>query len=1643
MYFPILKGTGMRKNIGWSCIALFVLALGIETLFADPANTVTVDFEKVKGKSILNSAGKNSAQLLGEAKISAEAKNGAAALDLGGPDSKGVASFGKQFALSKQGTIELWCKPRTLSGIFVGKYGAINIEFVKAKKFIRAGIKLKQGPKGTWVSCNAPSRSAKANQWVKVKVSWGAHGLLLFLDDKLVGKAELPEKFDWFSETGNFVLGSYTWPPSYAVWFFDGLIDDFSFKPTQEPPPAGAKLEPVKLPATPKTRPIVLKLLLKKTPKPNYGAPVPDKISGKVSLNTAGKITGAEGVSVTDGFSVVKTNAQGGYTLSPNPKAIFINITRPSGYDVDGDWYKPLAAQVDFALKPAPDENEYTFINVSDTHTSTHHRSLEGLSEFVREVNAMTPAPRFVLNNGDLVNLSKALTNSPATGHAYFRNYTGILNHLTMPYYNVAGDHTDSSYRLKDFPRGDFRCGKPMFWEYLGPNLFSFEYGKIHFMSLDFVYHLGKKQIRGIEYPSHTIQPVHVEWMKQDMANRTKGSYVVTASEKELALSYSGVIEVAKQNDIRLQLIGDDHIVAYKKNFIPHRIAGALSGCWWNTKSMDLCPDLEPRGYEVYRVSGEKIERFTKGLGQRVKILSPRLGKAVKGRFAIKAHIVQPKPNEALLYTLNGKDWKPMSETGRPFYRAVFEATADSTSLADGIVNLQIKSSLTGEIRARDIVAANNNVAVALQNDAVLSFIVGKVRQIKNKAPVGKVEVIFNDKVIGAISPNAHKKYSFTIPSASLKTVNILHFRFAFPEDGMGISHLVLNHQGKTIRDPWDIAVKKVKVGHWGEKSADWGGYIIGDGDLFEGPFTPKQDEFCFVMAPNTTASKPSKNVITIWKELEELLPASGWAANGYRPAKFKKKEFWTGKSAVRSDGRAKRPLVWRFKLKEEMTADGIDQLVRTYAVWIHQYGYKSRQLSASLDGRLLGTISSRNTETFDKKGKYVAAGHYIWQKLGEVTMAGGDHKIALQPAKGQNLLLNALVLTTDKSLTPEYHELMASATKGFATSAPTKWAAYIEASVDVYGLTPGFTSMSWFAVGHSGKKATLFDKDAVAVITLPEGIELMNASQRLVGVNWAYPKAPFKDWNRVTIKKKSVLRNGKPFTQYAIGLSYLPRRGRHDLMLYLRTTLKPGSRTRIYTRMQWKGGQSGEQEVAYKVVDIPKTKGFRNIVIGSAGGSWDYVHPAKWPDYPELVAHSGLNAVALWGICGKERPDMKLRQDTIREFLGKGVQTLDEFSPWYSAVMPPKTIEDGAAADIAGKLYKDYKNRTIPCPTYIEGNPHIEKQLDHVRTFARLGITGMTFDDERFNLKGTGLCFCPRCKTGYRAYLKKTHPDLQPVDLVKVVRQEKKYPKHYEAWLIFRAKSNSLRLAKMHRAFMEATAKYNHKSVFGDPFTAVLVSPGSAGDLRKSRESQLWDWPSLAQSSVYVCPMIYPTKSKYLPGTIKTLRNIRKNMGGKGRLWVTLNCGYSGGGAILEQNKDVIQYGTLEALMNGCKGVTYWNGYGTHDPLSLQQIAAAVRIIAPYEELLLKGDVMPAFAACADDEVNLSAIADGNRALLLVSNYSKDPKQVMVKIAGNATRNVIDARTGKTIAQLSKNRRSFAVSFKTSRANLFYLSAP
>jgi hypothetical protein len=791
---------------------------------------VELQLDRVRDGRLLDREGVPRARLLGGARLVADAASGVQCLDFRGAAEKGVAEFAPSFAAEKQGTLRLRCLPRTVGGIIVGKYGAINIEFVKGSRQVRFGLKLKDSG---WTHCTSARNSVSAGQWVEIEASWGASGMVLSVNGKVADRAALPAEFDWFIPDRPFLLGSYDWPGGYDIWFLDGLVADLAYRPEQEPYAGDAPVsdEPAD----------VLELKLVDTPKPDYDATPPERVAGRVvlDLNRDGVADetepGVAGVSVSDGAGVVKTDAQGCYSLAVSPEAVFVFITRPSGYDVSGFWYRPVAETVDFALTQASSpEDEYTFIVVTDTHVSGDRRSLEGLTRFVREVNSLEPPPRFVFNSGDLVNLDKQLKASPATGHTFFRNYTGIMNHLRMPYYNVAGDHTDSSYRLAQFPPGDPRAGKALYWDYLGPHLFSFEYGRLHFVSLDVVYHLDK--IR------HRMTPAHRAWLAQDLAARSPGTVVLTASENPMDEAVDGFVDLARQQDICLQLVGDTHIVSYRETPVPSRAHGALSGTWWNGP----CADLSPQGYMIYHVRGTDLNCFYKGLGRRVSVRAPAYGDAVTGDVVVRAFLMQRQAGEGLQISVNGSEWEDMSERGQRVYRTEFSFDLNTGSFADGTMQLRVRCGPGGEVVEQVVVADNGKGERVQSGGATIEFDIGTVIAAPY-VPTAPVQVLVNDRPVGTLAAGARGRQSFTISADFLRRVSILSFAFEKPDERISITEPQLMVDGRAIRDPRAAAVHTVRANHWSADIVARAGFVLGE-DVPETSFALRQSRFVFVM---------------------------------------------------------------------------------------------------------------------------------------------------------------------------------------------------------------------------------------------------------------------------------------------------------------------------------------------------------------------------------------------------------------------------------------------------------------------------------------------------------------------------------------------------------------------------------------------------------------------------------------------------------------------------------------------------------------------------------------------------------------------------------------------------------------------------
>jgi hypothetical protein len=121
--------------------------------------------------------------------------------------------------------------------------------------------------------------------------------------------------------------------------------------------------------------PLVILLLL-------LAAPALAEVSGIVfiDVNQNGVRDAGEppraGVVVSNGLDVVRTDAEGRYSLATGPRG-FVFVTRPAGFDCE-EWYRRDAG--DFALTQDHAEDEFFFVQMSDLHV--FERGSELIEEF-------------------------------------------------------------------------------------------------------------------------------------------------------------------------------------------------------------------------------------------------------------------------------------------------------------------------------------------------------------------------------------------------------------------------------------------------------------------------------------------------------------------------------------------------------------------------------------------------------------------------------------------------------------------------------------------------------------------------------------------------------------------------------------------------------------------------------------------------------------------------------------------------------------------------------------------------------------------------------------------------------------------------------------------------------------------------------------------------------------------------------------------------------------------------------------------------------------------------------------------------------------------------------------------------------------
>jgi len=214
-------------------------------------------------------------------------------------------------------------------------------------------------------------------------------------------------------------------------------------------------------------------------------------ITGKV-LDVKG--AGIEGVVVSDGYTVVKSDASGSYFFDTNPKAKFIFVSTPYGHDHKGSFYQRIGegAEYNFTLVKV-EKTPNTFIHLSDTEASVYKDWVTLFKSCVSDVK-----PAFVVFNGDI---------------CYEKGMRFHAKELMSENLGVRTVYTLGNHDLVDGASGE-----ELYEKLFGPVWYSFNSGGVHFVNLPVLY--------GDRKTSYTADDVY-SWLKKDLEAVAPGTPVV------------------------------------------------------------------------------------------------------------------------------------------------------------------------------------------------------------------------------------------------------------------------------------------------------------------------------------------------------------------------------------------------------------------------------------------------------------------------------------------------------------------------------------------------------------------------------------------------------------------------------------------------------------------------------------------------------------------------------------------------------------------------------------------------------------------------------------------------------------------------------------------------------------------------------------------------------------------------------------------------------------------------------------------------------------------------------------------------------------------------------------------------------------
>lgn len=336
----------------------------------------------------------------------------------------------------------------------------------------------------------------------------------------------------------------------------------------------------------------------------------------------------AVGVSVSDGFTVVQTNSQGYYSLTPHIDTWYIYYSLPadcrvttnqSGHPQFYTKYDESTRVYNFKLVKNNEgkESRFSLLCLADpqcANSAQRSRFVNETAPDIREHVATKAWSCYGVTLGDIVSSGDSSDTSP--NMPYMRDHMS-MDKMSIPIFQTMGNHDYTYFNPSSPLEADETSSTPNikaqreFESIFGPINHSWNRSDAHIISMRDMQWTNYNNGGGYKL---TFSAEQVEWLRQDLSFVPKDKLVILCVHIPIVNSSDAnvqkVIKMLAEYQEAHIMSGHTHYMRNEPTLssgVYEHVHAAVCGAWWNA---NVNGDGSPNGYGVYDIEGNTIKNW-------------------------------------------------------------------------------------------------------------------------------------------------------------------------------------------------------------------------------------------------------------------------------------------------------------------------------------------------------------------------------------------------------------------------------------------------------------------------------------------------------------------------------------------------------------------------------------------------------------------------------------------------------------------------------------------------------------------------------------------------------------------------------------------------------------------------------------------------------------------------------------------------------------------------------------------------------------------------------------------------------------------------------------------------------------------------